>query len=47
MKTSAALLSFAALSAAVALEPRASSLPAVTVSGNGEPTDILSPSDLY
>jgi len=34
MKTSAAVLSFAALSAATALKPRASSLPAVSVKGN-------------
>ncbi|KAJ9661179.1 1,3-beta-glucanosyltransferase [Neophaeococcomyces mojaviensis] len=34
MKTSAAVLSFAALSAATALKPRASSLPPVTVKGN-------------
>lgn len=36
MKTSGTLLSLAALSAASALTPRASSLQAVTVKGNGK-----------
>lgn len=44
MKTTAAVLSLAALSAGSALKPRQSSLPSVEVKGNGETTTNFLPS---